>query len=299
MPITKHLPAVVQVVAGLGLNVFPAIFIAVYARIAPIGVQGFLAVALTVGVYVAQLINAFIVEGRLATPDADHDLALPRWIVLLSIAAAALLALGPAVAPHWVLLVTSIGLMSGLLTARTIGVVSGNWRREATAAALLILSGLVALILATQHNPHCVRVLALGAVAAVLTRFRLRSKPGGSGLPPDIRRSAWVTGETAVVGAVQPAITSVVLVTVGPAASVAFRVISTVSGALEPILAYGRYRLLAHGHKGEVAIIAVIFGGALALILGGAFWDSAHCSSARPGATSVSWPCCWPVCGSC
>lgn len=262
----------VQVVAGLGLNVFPAIFIAVYARIAPIGVQGFLAVALTVGVYVAQLINAFIVEGRLATPEADHDMSLPRWIALLSVAAGTLLTLGPAVAPHWVLMVCSIGLMSGLLMARTIGVVSGRWKREAAAAALLILSGLVALILATQHSEHCVRVLALGAVAAVLTRYWPRTKAGGSGIPPDIRRSAWVTGETAVVGAVQPAITSVVLVTVGPAASVAFRVISTVSGALEPILAYGRYRLLAHGHKGEVAIIAVIFGAALAVVLGGAFW---------------------------
>ena len=63
-----------QVLAGLALNVFPAMFIAIYARIAPIDTQGFLALSLAVGVYVAQLFNAFIVEGRLATPDADE-----RW----------------------------------------------------------------------------------------------------------------------------------------------------------------------------------------------------------------------------
>ena len=58
---SRALHAVVQVIAGLGLNIFPAIFIAVYARIAPIEVQGFLAVALTVVVYLAQLINTFII----------------------------------------------------------------------------------------------------------------------------------------------------------------------------------------------------------------------------------------------
>ncbi len=73
----KHHHAVVQVAAGLALNVFPAIFIAVYARIAPIDSQGLLALFLTVGVYVAALLNAFILEGRLATPGADHNLVCP------------------------------------------------------------------------------------------------------------------------------------------------------------------------------------------------------------------------------
>ncbi len=83
-------------------------------------------------------------------------------------------------------------------------------------------------------------------------------------MPPDVRRSGWVTAETAVVGAVQPAITSIVLVTMGPAASVGFRVISTVSNALEPIIAYGRFRLLAHGHHGELVIVSGIFVAGLA-----------------------------------
>jgi hypothetical protein len=90
-------------------------------------------------------------------------------------------------------------------------------------------------------------------------------------VPPDIRRSAWVTAETAVVGAVQPAITSIVLVTMGPAASVGFRVISTVSNALEPIIAYGRFRLLAHGHKGEVVVVGTIFVAGLIAVLAAAF----------------------------
>jgi hypothetical protein len=54
---------------------------------------------------------------------------------------------------------------------------------------------------------------------------------------------------------------------VGPAASVTFRVISTVAGALEPILAYGRYRLLAHGHRGELTAFVAVFVAALAAVL--------------------------------
>ncbi|WP_123025947.1 hypothetical protein [Mycolicibacterium stellerae] len=264
---TRHLHTGVQVVAGLALNVFPAMFIAIYARIAPIETQGFLALALAVGVYVAQLFNAFIVEGRLATPDADGELGVPLWVVLFTVASCALLMIGPGVAPSSVLMASSIGVMTGLLMARSIGVVSGDWKREGFAASALIAASLVALWMADQHHPHAVRVLATGALLAVLIRYQPRKTLPSMGFPPDIRRSSWVTAETAVVGAVQPAITSLVLVMIGPAASVAFRVISTVAGALEPILAYGRYRLLAHGHRGELVSFVAVFGAAMALVL--------------------------------
>lgn len=271
VPDTKHLHTAVQVVAGLALNVFPAMFIAIYARIAPIDTQGFLALSLAVGVYVAQLFNAFIVEGRLATPDALGEPILPLWVVLFTGGSAGLLMIGPAVAPPAALMVSSVGVMTGLLMARSIGVVAGDWKREGLAAAALIITSLIALWMADQHNPHCVRVLATGALLAVLTRYRPRKPLLDAGFPPDIGKSSWVTGETAVVGAVQPAITSLVLVMVGPAASVTFRVVSTVAGALEPILAYGRYRLLAHGHRGELAAFFAVFVAALVAVLVAAF----------------------------
>ena len=63
-----------QIVSGLALNTFPAVFIAVFARVAPISLKGFLAVCLAIGAYVAQLLCAYVVESRLATPDADHSL---------------------------------------------------------------------------------------------------------------------------------------------------------------------------------------------------------------------------------
>jgi hypothetical protein len=270
VPQSKHLHTAVQVVAGLALNVFPAIFIAIYARIAPIETQGFLALSLAVGVYVAQLFNAFIVEGRLATPDAEGELTLPFWVVLFTVGSGALLMIGPAVASSVVLMASSIGVMTGLLMSRSIGVVSSDWRREGSGAAALIAASLVALWMADQHNPHAVRVLAIGAILAVVARYQPRKALLHIGFPPDVRRSSWVTAETAVVGAVQPAITSVILVMVGPLASVTFRVISTVAGALEPILAYGRYRLLAHGHRGELKTFVAVFVAALAAVLVGA-----------------------------
>lgn len=268
---SKHLQAGVQVFAGLALNVFPAIFLAIYARIAPVETQGLLALALAVGVYVAQLFNAFIVEGRLATPDAEGELGLPLWVVALTIAVGVLLMVGPSVASSAVLMAVSIGVMTGLLMSRSIGVVKGNWKREGLAATGLIVASAVALWLAQHDDPHCVRVLAAGAIFAVVARYRPGKALPNMGFPPDVRRSSWVTAETAVVGAVQPAITSLTLVMVGPVASVTFRVISTVAGALEPILAYGRYRLLAHGHRGELASFVSVFAVTLAAVLIAAF----------------------------
>jgi hypothetical protein len=268
---SRHLHTAVQVLAGLALNVFPAMFIAIYARIAPIDAQGFLALSLVVGVYVAQLFNAFIVEGRLATPDADREVGLPLWVVLFTVAAGALLVIGPAVAPSPVLVASCVGVMTGLLMSRSIGVVSGDWKREGLGAATLIVASVIALWMSVQHNPHCVRVLAVGAVLAVGVRYRPGKTMPNMGFPPDVRRSSWVTAETAVVGAVQPAITSLLLVMVGPLAAVTFRVISTVAGAVEPILAYGRYRLLAHGHRGELAAFVAVFAVGTAAVLVAAF----------------------------
>lgn len=180
---SRHLHTAVQVVAGLALNVFPAIFIAIYARIAPIETQGFLALALAVGVYVAQLFNAFVVEGRLATPDADGDLGLPTWVVALSVVACGLLVFGPPVASSAVLMASAIGVMTGLLMTRSIGVVTGEWKSEGLAAAALIVASLVALWLAAHHNPHCVRVLAVGALLAVVVRYRPRKTMPRMGFP--------------------------------------------------------------------------------------------------------------------
>ncbi|UXA19295.1 hypothetical protein [Mycobacterium sp. SMC-4] len=271
MASSKHLQTGIQVLAGLALNVFPAIFIAIYARIAPIETQGFLALALAIGVYIAQLVNAFVVEGRLATPDAEGDLGLPLWVVLVAGAAAGLLVFGPAVASSPVLMGSAIGVMTGLLMSRSIGVVQGAWQREGLGATALIIASVLALWMSTQDNPHCVRVLAVGAFLAVLIRYQPRNTLPHFGFPPDVRRSGWVTAETAVVGAVQPAITSLLLVIVGPAASVTFRVISTVAGALEPILAYGRYRLLAHGHRGELKPFVAVFLVGAVIVLAAAF----------------------------
>lgn len=271
-PTKKARRVVAQVIAGLGLNTFPAIFVAIYARIAPIEDQGFLALALAVGVYLAQLVNAFFIEGALATPGAGHqDMCLPRWVAVTTVVAAGLLIIGPAVTHPAVLMVSTTGLMSGLLVARTIGVVTDRWKREVAASGVLIFASLVALVLSHQRNELCVRVLALGTAIAILLRHWPRTPAGRRGIPPDVRRSSWVTAETAVVGGVYPIITTLVLSVAGPAAAVSFRVIWSVAGALEPILAYGRYRLLAHGHHGEFTSFASVFVTGLVAVLVAAF----------------------------
>ncbi|BBX17973.1 hypothetical protein CRI77_22025 [Mycolicibacterium duvalii] len=260
-----------QIAAGLALAAFPAFYLAVFARIAPIERQGFLALSLAIGAYVAAMLSAWVVESRLATPDADHRVALPWWMTLISVASGALLIIGPAVPPAPVLLIGVVGLMSGLLMGRSVGVVTGRWQLEAGAAALLLTACGAALLLARAQDDNSVRVLALGATAAIVARLWRAPRYAGSGMPPDLRRAAWVTGETAAVGVVQPALQAIVLVLLGPAASVGFRVISTVSGALEPILAYGRMRLLAHGSRNEIVLVAGTFVTGVAVIFGAEF----------------------------
>lgn len=260
-----------QIVAGLALAAFPAFYLAIFARIAPIERQGFLAVSLAVGAYVAAVLSALVVESRLATPGADHRVAMPWWMTGVSAASGALLIVGPPVPPAPILMIGIIGLTSGLLMGRSIGVVNGRWEVEAAAAVVLLLGCSGAFLLAQHHNGNGARVLATGAMLAVLVRLWRAPMSFGSGMPPDRRRAAWVTAETAVVGAVQPAVTSLILIMLGPAASVGFRVISTIAGALEPILAYGRFRLLAHGHEGEVTIVAATFAAGVAVIFGADF----------------------------
>lgn len=267
----KHVEPLVQILAGLALNAFPAVFIAVFARVAPIEQQGRLAVSLAIGTYAAQLLSAFVVESRLATPDADHKLKMPWWMVLLTSASAILLIVSPAVPPTVITLIGVLGLSSGLLMARTIGVVRGRWKLESIAAAILMAGCLGALVLAVYDDPNCVRVLAAGALLAVLIRCWPLPARHENGFPPDLTKAAWVTGETATVGMVQPALASFILAVLGPSAAVGFRVVSTISGILEPILAYGRVRQLAHGHRGEVANVALILVVGTAAIFGGAY----------------------------
>ncbi|MDI9916916.1 hypothetical protein [Rhodococcus sp. IEGM 1379] len=267
----KSVEPLVQIVAGLALNAFPAIFIAVFARVAPIEQQGRLAVSLAIGTYVAQLLSAFVVESRLATPEADHKISMPWWIALLSTVSGTLLIVSPTVPPTPVTLIGVLGLSSGLLMARTIGVVRGRWKLESVAASILMVGCLSALVLAVHDNANCVRVLATGALLAILIRCWPLPARRDLGFPPDLTKAAWVTGETATVGMVQPALSTFILAVLGPSAAVGFRVVSTISGILEPILAYGRVRQLAHGHKGEVAQVAMLLVAGTTAIFVGAY----------------------------
>ncbi|WP_349270663.1 hypothetical protein MPNTM1_01963 [Mycolicibacterium parafortuitum] len=267
---TKYFQGIVQVVAGLALAAFPAFFLAIFARIAPIEQQGFLAVALAIGSYAAAVLCAFVVESPLATPGAAPPRVLPRWMAAVTAGSGALLVFGPSVPSAPILFLGVVGLSSGLLMARSIDIVTGRWKTEALAAAILLTGCTTGLVLSFEHNPHSARVLVIGVVLAVLTRLWRAPRDPQSLRPHHTRRAAWVTGETAVVGAVQPALTSLILVILGPAASVTFRVVSTITGALEPIIAYGRMRLLAHGHRGEITIVAAIFAVGVAVLFGAA-----------------------------
>ncbi len=81
-------------------------------------------------------------------------------------------------------MVSAIGLMTGMLVGRSIGGgVCGRWKREAVASMVLIVSGVCALVLAVQRCGHGVRILALGALVAILMRYLPRTPFGRSGLP--------------------------------------------------------------------------------------------------------------------
>ncbi|MGT2425286.1 hypothetical protein [Amnibacterium kyonggiense] len=100
-------------------------------------------------------------------------------------------------------------------------------------------------------------VLAAAAAAGIALRTDWKASVTVLDLRGD-GRWRWIVGETFATGMLQPVVNGILLAALGPAGSVGYRIVATVSGGLEPIISFARTRLLVR----HTALDLVISGAA-------------------------------------
>lgn len=261
---TARAGASLSLLSGGALAAVPAASLSIAGQTLDTAGAGALSVALTVGLFLGQVISAWLVEARLATPGVPRAVELSRPLVVAAVAAGAVMALLPTTLP--VLVVALPVLLVAMENGRAVGVIQGRHRREVVSASLLAAGALTGVLLALAGSAHGFSALAVGAVAAVAVRV------GGerSAMPPiPAATRLWVTADVGLTGIAYPVLTSILLSTLGPAAAFLFSAVSTVSGLLAIPLNYLRARLLLAPSRGDLVLSSVVLAVAVAAIAAG------------------------------
>lgn len=260
----QALQSVAMIGAGAVLALTPAGFQAIGARTLSVPTQGVLALALAVGTFLGQVVGAWVVESRLATREDDEaggEVPYPLTLLASAAAGAAVLVAWP---QEWLAHLVGVPLLlASLVAGRLVSVGRHHVVREVLASAVLVLTlGLVALD--GFSGPWAIRWMVLSATAAVFVRYvptpRVRAVSR--------RNRGWVVADTTVAGIAQPLLNGVLLAVAGPQAAIAYRAVSTVSAAFEPVISYVRVRLLVSESRFQVALGAVTLVGVAGLLVG-------------------------------
>ncbi|MDQ1170860.1 hypothetical protein QE392_002664 [Microbacterium proteolyticum] len=250
------------------------------ARLLSIDEQAAVAIAAGTGAFLAAIAGAATLEARLAEPRLAEKTYVPLWATLLGLLGGVLLALGE-ISPVFI----CIGLpacMVALQIGRLHAVNASAWKTELVAAAALSIALLVALLLLLSTSPLAYVPLGVGAAVAAASRsvgapWRVAGRPATSTV-------IWITMETAVVAAIPYVTNFAILAFLGPADTVAFRLVLSTLGVLQPILGYVRVRLLGRHSKRLIvgcyglsalalsSVLVLHFTGVLMLVYGEA-WE--------------------------
>jgi hypothetical protein len=269
--------------SGIVAAATPAIIQASAARLLPLPAQGVLALALTVSAFLGQVVTAAAVETPLAARAPLDRIVLPREVAIAGLIGAALFTWRESgVVADWV----GLPLLSiALLWGRTSCIVHGRARREISAASIqgvLLVGGFAAAML---QPSFAFPLLALAAAAGIALRTDWVASVRGMDLSGG-GRWRWIVGETTATGLLQPLVNGILLAALGPAGSVGYRIVATVSGGLEPIISFARTRLLVRHTRidlvvsalaGTIAIAVAIVSATSGLLaaLFGSGWSSA------------------------
>ncbi|WP_124291599.1 hypothetical protein [Microbacterium sp. ABRD28] len=253
-----------MMVAGGIAALAPLTVLAISSRFFSLGEQAFIATAAATGAFLAAVVGAMLLESRLATPGLNQRTYIPLWSTCVGIVGASAVAVAPTS-----FIAISIGLpavMIALQVGRTHAVSSSTWRTEIIAAAGLLAGISLAVIMTGLGNPRALAPLGVGAAAAVLARA-IGAPVRVSGRTPR-STAVWVTAETAVVAAVPYGTTFIVLSQLGDADTVAFRLVLSTLGVLQPVLGYLRTRLLNEHSTALVVSTWVLSASALLVVIG-------------------------------
>lgn len=242
----------VTLVSGLSLAVVPAATLSIASSVFGLEDQGVIAVVIMAATFLGQLLVGGIVEARLASVSAKRNVVMPRWLGVLAIAAALVVAVLP---PNVVVLVLALPAMLGALdVARAVSISERLDRREWIAAIAVGLGAAVGIGVGLAGQGWAFTPLALGVALATAVRLR---PVGTVAAPPRAATRAWILADTGATGVIYPLMNAVVLTLLGPAQSVIFTAVATVSGALAIPLNFLRARLLAEASRMDVLLSSV------------------------------------------
>lgn len=226
--------------AGAAVAIVPATIQAIAARMFSTDEQAMIALALGFGVLVSAVVAAMSLESRLADPDIEVKTYIPYWALAAGVSGGLILIAMPGSA-----LATALALpliMTGLQIGRTHAIAAHRWRTETAAASILALGSGLAFWLSVMGSQWSMVTLGVSIVLtqcarSVGTVHRVRERVS-------LSRALWVGAETAVVASAPLLVNIIVLAAISAADAVAFRLILTVLGILQPLLGYLRTRLL-------------------------------------------------------
>lgn len=254
---------IVMMMAGAFVALLPATAQAAAARLFDLHAQAALSISLAIGAFVSVIVTAWSLESRLAEPDVQRPTFIPLWSAVAGVSAGIALALTPG--SIVTLCIAMPILQTALFVGRTHSISVSDWKTEAATAVLLLLGCGTTFALSIMGATLSLVPFALLAGIAILVRaLNAPLRPLG---PIRIRSALWVSGETAVVALTPLALNVAILVLIGPSEAVAFRLIITVLGVLQPILGYTRIRLLTTHSAALVAATYALTAGALLTLL--------------------------------
>lgn len=237
--------------SGVSLSIVPPAVLSISTNTFPVAEQGIVAVAVTTATFLSQLNFGAVIESRLSSTRTSRFVAVPLWLTTLGLIAAT-----ATVVFHSAPLVVCLALpflFAVLEVGRGVSVAEGYPYRELWSAIALGVGATVGVIASLMHQPWGLAAIGIGIAAAILIRAvrapRIAPRPD-----PAIR--GWVVADAGLTGITYPVLNTVILALLGPAASVIFAAVSTVSGLLAIPLNFLRVRLLKEHSPLDIVVTA-------------------------------------------
>ncbi len=253
-----HASAIFFIASGGVSAILPMAVLSAVANVYGIGLAGVTTVVLSLSGYAGQIFSAYTVEARIGRGVLGVRISVIAVIVVLLGCIFAAMGLVNNVIGLGGLFLVLVTLDSSRL-ASTLHAKVGA---EAVAAMAIGAAALALLILPSAFSLWV--VAPAGAAVAILARWGSTRSREAAPLRPD---GLWIVGETAVTGLTQPALNAAILVLIGPAASVAFRMVNSLTNLFSPALSFLRVRLLGRHSSTDIAISVAVSVVVLVLIL--------------------------------
>lgn len=248
---TRGVRSALNLASGVSLSIVPPAVLSISTNTFPVAEQGIVAVAVTTATFLSQLNFGAVVESRLSSTRTSRFVAVPLWLTVLGLVAAAATAVLPST--PLVVCIALPFLFAALEVGRGVSVAEGYPFRELWSAIVLGVGAAVGVIAGLVHQQWGLTAMGIGIAAAIMIRAvgAPRTAPA-----PDRAIRGWVLADVGLTGVTYPVLNAVILALLGPAASIVFAAVSTVSGLLAIPLNFLRVRLLKEHSSLDILVTA-------------------------------------------